>query len=80
MKKFNAYEPNALVDEDTFMQRHNFGIQQSASDSTYPIKSLDLLLVHGRRYNLIRFIHPRIIAMDHDAFSYEAAGPVEIGM
>lgn len=80
MKKFNPYEPNALVDETTFMQRHNFGIQQSSSDSTYPIKSLDLLLVHGKRYNLIRFIHPRIIAMDHDAFSYEASGPVEIGM
>ena len=73
------YSPNSLTDSEDF-KNHNFGLESSVSSSTYPIKSLDLFLVHGTKYNLIRFIHPKIIAMDHDVLTYEASTPIEIGM
>ena len=50
------------------------------AEAHIPIKSLDLFIIHGTRYNLIRFVHPKIIAMDHDVFTYEASQPVELGM
>jgi len=74
------YQPNSLSLENDFINQHNFGLESSISNTTYPIKSLDLFLVHGSRYNLIRFVHPKIIAMDHDVLTYEASGPIELGM
>ena len=75
-----VYQPNSLVREDEFISEHNFGLESSVSNSTYPIKSLDLFIVHGGKYNLIRFIHPKVIAMDHDVLSYESSAPVELGL
>ena len=34
----------------------------------------------GLDFDLIRFIHPKIISMDHDVLSYESSQPIEIGM
>ena len=74
------YHANPMISDDTFTTQHNFGLKSFDGGSTYPIKSLDLFIIHGTRYNLIRFVHPKIIAMDHDVFTYEASQPVEIGM
>ena len=74
------YQTNPLSSEDDFTLQHNFGLESSISNNTYPIKSLDLFLIHGRKYNLIRFVHPKIISMDHDALTYEASTPIELGM
>ena len=75
-----VYQTNPLSLDDAFTREHNFGLESSITPSTYPIKSLDLFIVHGTRYNLIRFVHPKIIAMDHDVLSYESSQPIEIGM
>tara|TARA_B100001057_G_scaffold326835_1_gene327123 strand:+ start:3659 stop:5077 length:1419 start_codon:yes stop_codon:yes gene_type:complete len=74
------YHPNSISTEEQFVNQHSFGLESSITSTTYPIKSLDLFIVHGARYNLIRFVHPKIIAMDHDVLAYEASGPIEIGM
>jgi len=74
------YHANPMISDDTFTTQHNFGLKSFDGGSTYPIKSLDLFIVHGSRYNLIRFVHPKIIAMDHDVFTYESSQPVELGM
>ena len=74
------YQSNPISSESDFITQHNFGLDSSISNTTYPIKSLDLFLIHGGKYNLIRFVHPKIIAMDHDVLTYEASAPVEIGM
>tara|TARA_B100001094_G_scaffold282194_1_gene294133 strand:- start:3241 stop:4644 length:1404 start_codon:yes stop_codon:yes gene_type:complete len=74
------YQSNPLTSEDDFINQHNFGLDSSVSNTTYPIKSLDLFLIHGGQYNLIRFVHPKIISMDHDVLSYESSVPVELGM
>ena len=76
----SPYQPNSLTDTDDFLANHNFGLDSSIINHTYPIKSLDLLVVHAKKYNLIRFIHPKVIAMQHDLFSYESSQPIEIGM
>ena len=76
----SPYQPNSLTDTDDFLANHNFGLESSIINHTYPIKSLDLLVVHAKKYNLIRFIHPKVIAMQHDLFSYESSQPIEIGM
>jgi hypothetical protein len=75
----NLYDYNSLTDTEKF-ENYNFGIDSSISTSTYPIKSLDLFLIHGGKYNLIRFVHPKIISMDHDVMTYESSQPIEIGM
>ena len=80
LKNRGLYHANPMISDDTFTSQHNFGLKSFDGGSTYPIKSLDLFIVHGSRYNLIRFVHPKIIAMDHDVFTYEASQPVEIGM
>ena len=74
------YSPNPLIREDQFINQHNFGLESSTISHTYPIKSLDLFIVHGGKYNLIRFIHPKVIAMDHDVLTYESSTPVELGL
>ena len=74
------YHANPMISDDTFTTQHNFGLKSFDGGSTYPIKSLDLFIIHGTRYNLIRFVHPKIIAMDHDVFTYESSQPVELGM
>ena len=74
------YSPNPLTREDQFMNEHNFGLESSTINHTYPIKSLDLFIVHGGKYNLIRFVHPKVIAMDHDLLTYEASTPIELGL
>ena len=75
----NLYDYNSLTDTEKF-ENYNFGIESSIGTSTYPIKSLDLFLIHGGKYNLIRFVHPKIISMDHDVMTYESSQPIEIGM
>ena len=80
LKNRGLYHANPMISDDTFVGQHNFGLRSFDGGSTYPIKSLDLFIIHGTRYNLIRFVHPKIIAMDHDVFTYEASQPVEIGM
>ena len=80
LKNRGLYHANPMISDDTFVGQHNFGLKSFDGGSTYPIKSLDLFIIHGTRYNLIRFVHPKIIAMDHDVFTYEASQPVEIGM
>ena len=80
LKNRGLYHANPMISDDTFTSQHNFGLKSFDGGSTYPIKSLDLFIVHGSRYNLIRFVHPKIIAMEHDVFTYEASQPVEIGM
>ena len=80
LKNRGLYHANPMISDDTFVGQHNFGLKSFDRGSTYPIKSLDLFIIHGTRYNLIRFVHPKIIAMDHDVFTYEASQPVEIGM
>ena len=75
-----VYQTTSLSDPSNFVREHNFGLDNSIFSSTYPIKSLDLFIVHGSRYNLIRFIHPKIISMDHDVMTYESSQPIEIGM
>ena len=82
-ERFNKglYQDNSLSDTTSFIEQHNFGLDNSlVGNSTYPIKSLDLFIVHGSKYNLIRFVHPKIISMDHDVLSYESSQPIEIGM
>ena len=76
----SPYENNTLSREDFFLDEHNYGVTNSIGKSDYPIKSLDLFLIHGKKYNLIRFVHPRITAMDHDTFTYESSAPIEVGM
>ena len=84
IEKFNRglYQPNSLSasTEQDFVDQHSFGLESSVSNTTYPIKSLDLFLIHGTKYNLIRFIHPKVVAMDHDVLTYESSQPIEIGM
>ncbi len=80
LKNRGLYHANPMISDDTFVGQHNFGLRSFDGGSTYPIKSLDLFIIHGTRYNLIRFVHPKIIAMDHDVFTYEASQPVELGM
>lgn len=76
-----VYQGNPLTTEDQFLGQHNFGLDNNIFDTTsYPIKSLDLFIVHGSKYNLIRFVHPKIISMDHDVMTYESSAPIEIGM
>ena len=75
-----VYAPNSLTREDQFINEHNFGLESSTINHTYPIKSLDLFIVHGGKYNLIRFVHPKVISMDHDMLSYEASTPIELGL
>ena len=76
----SPYQPNSLTTENDFISDHNFGLESSLINHTYPIKSLDLFIVHARKYNLIRFIHPKVIAMQHDLFSYESSQPIEIAL
>ena len=78
--KKGLYQTNPLSSESDFLTQHSFGLESSISNTTYPIKSLDLFIVHGRKYNLIRFVHPKIISMDHDVLTYESSAPIEIGM
>ena len=78
--KKGLYSQNPLTSENEFMFEHNFGLESSVSGGTYPIKSLDLFIVHGGKYNLIRFVHPKVISMDHDVLSYESSSPIEIGL
>jgi len=75
-----VYQPNSLSREDEFVSQHNFGLESSTISHTYPIKSLDLFIVHGGKYNLIRFVHPKVISMDHDLLTYEASTPIELGL
>ena len=81
-KKANRspYQPNSLTDKEEFLSTHNFGLESSLINHTYPIKSLDLFIVHAKKYNLIRFIHPKVIAMQHDLFTYESSQPIEISL
>ena len=81
-KKANRspYQPNSLTDKEEFLSGHNFGLESSLIDHTYPIKSLDLFIVHAKKYNLIRFVHPKVIAMQHDLFTYESSQPIEISL
>lgn len=76
----SPYQPNSLTDKDEFLSSHNFGLESSIINHTYPIKSLDLFIVHAKKYNLIRFIHPKVIAMQHDLFTYESSQPIEISL
>jgi len=75
-----VYQTTPLSSESDFISQHNFGLESSISNNSYPLKSLDLFLIHGRKYNLIRFVHPRVISMDHDVMSYESSAPIEIGL
>jgi len=77
----SPYGKTNLSNEEDFITSHEYGISnESKFIDDYLIKSLDLFLIHGKKYTLIRFVHPRITAMDHDVFTYEASTPIEIGM
>ena len=76
----SPYGKSVLDSAENFMTSHDYGMSQNSYWDDYVIKSLDLFLIHGKKYTLIRFVHPRITAMDHDVFTYEAGVPVEIGM
>ena len=76
----SPYENNTLSSEDFFVNEHNYGVTNTIGKSDYPLKSLDLFLIHGKKYTLIRYVNPRITAMDHDTFTYESSAPIEIGM
>ena len=76
------YQRTIVSGEDTWMKDSNYGVDISHGydQKDGVIKSLDLYLIHGKKFTLIRYVNPKITAMDHDNFTYEASGPVELGM
>ncbi len=78
--KRSPYGNTTLSSKEQFMDEHNYGLSNSFLNDDYLIKSLDLFLIHGQKYTLIRFVHPKITGMDHDIFTYEASSPVELRM
>tara|TARA_Y100000590_G_scaffold417080_1_gene516450 strand:+ start:846 stop:2537 length:1692 start_codon:yes stop_codon:yes gene_type:complete len=78
--KRSPYGNTTLATSEQFTEEHNYGLSNSFTNDDYLIKSLDLFLIHGQKYTLIRFVHPKITGMDHDIFTYEASAPVELRM
>lgn len=76
------YQRTVVSGEDVFMKDNNYGVDISHGYDQRDgvIKSLDLYLIHGRKFTLIRYVNPKITAMDHDNFTYESSGPIEMGM
>ena len=74
------YGMTALARPEDFTQEHNYGLLNNFRNTDYLIKSLDLFLIHGNKYTLIRYVHPKIMSMDHDIFTYETSAPVELRM
>lgn len=76
------YQRTIVSGEDVFMKDNNYGVDiaHGYDQRDGVIKSLDLYLVHGRKFTLIRYVNPKITAMDHDNFTYESSGPIEMGM
>ena len=46
LKNRGLYHTNPMISDDTFTSQHNFGLKSFDNGTTYPIKSLDLFIVH----------------------------------
>ena len=76
---YSVYGNTTLSPAEQFVKEHHYGLNNDWNDD-YLIKSLDLFLIHGQKYTLVRYVNPKITGMDHDIFSYDGTGPVEIRM
>jgi hypothetical protein len=76
------YQRTIISGEDAWMKDSNYGVDiaHGYDQRDGLIKSLDLYLIHGRKFTLIRYVNPKITSMDHDNFTYESSGPIEMGM